>query len=67
MAEWIVHGDPGIDVSRFSLSRFSAEQNDEAWLRDGYGKPPAGISRSGKADSGRGQSGLMPAVVSDKR
>ena len=42
VAEWIVNGDPGIDVSRFSLSRFRPEHNDEVWLRDRIRQAPSG-------------------------
>ncbi len=42
VAEWIVNGDPGIDVSRFSLSRFRPEHNDEVWLRDQIRQAPSG-------------------------
>ena len=48
MAEWIVHGDPGIDVSRFSLSRCSAKQNVEAWLRERIRQAPSGHFSIGK-------------------
>ena len=42
LANWIVDGDPGIDVSSFSLSRFTAQHNDEAWLRNAVRAAPSG-------------------------
>ncbi|HCY12791.1 MAG TPA: hypothetical protein DG414_03030 [Gammaproteobacteria bacterium] len=42
LAQWLVHGDAGIDLSRFSLNRFRPEQNDEAWLRERVRHAPSG-------------------------
>ena len=42
LARWILDGDPGIDVSRFSLRRFTPEHNDEAYLRQRVSQVPAG-------------------------
>jgi 4-methylaminobutanoate oxidase (formaldehyde-forming) len=45
LARWILDGDPGIDVRRFSLRRFCAAQNEEAWLREHIRQVPAGHFR----------------------
>ena len=42
MAEWIVNGGPGIDVAPYSLARFTAQQNDENWLRQHIRDSPSG-------------------------
>ena len=33
LARWIVEGDPGMDLSRYSLKRFGPEHNEESFLR----------------------------------
>ena len=33
MAQWIVNGDPGYDMSRFRVDRFGSEWDDPAALR----------------------------------
>ena len=33
LARWIAEGDPGMDLSRYSLKRFGPEHNDESFLR----------------------------------
>lgn len=33
LARWILDGDPGLDVSSFSLKRFGSEHNEEDYLR----------------------------------
>jgi len=42
LANWLVDGDPGMPVAEFSLSRFSAAQNDEAWLQERIRHVPSG-------------------------
>jgi 4-methylaminobutanoate oxidase (formaldehyde-forming) len=42
LARWIVHGDPGMDLSLFSLNRFRPEHNDEAYLRQCIRNAPSG-------------------------
>jgi len=46
LAHWIVDGDPGRDLSAFTLRRFSPEQNDEAWLREHIRHIPSGYLSS---------------------
>ena len=33
LARWIAEGDPGMDLSRYSLKRFGPEHNEESFLR----------------------------------
>lgn len=42
LARWILHGDPGMDLSSFSLERFSPEQNSEHFLRQCVRGMPSG-------------------------
>ncbi|MCP5085103.1 MAG: FAD-binding oxidoreductase [Alphaproteobacteria bacterium] len=42
LARWIADGDPGVDVSAFSLSRFGPEDNDEETLRRKVRDAPSG-------------------------
>ena len=42
LARWILSGDPGLDVSRFSLKRFRPEQNQEDYLRRRVRDMPSG-------------------------
>ena len=42
IARWIVDGDPGLDVSQFSLNRFRPEQNADSFLREKIRHVPAG-------------------------
>ena len=42
IARWIVDGDPGLDVSQFSLDRFAPEHNTDAYLRERIRHVPAG-------------------------
>ncbi|MGI9303528.1 MAG: FAD-dependent oxidoreductase [Gammaproteobacteria bacterium] len=42
LASWIVDGEPGVDISRFDIGRFSTEQNEESWLREQVRHVPSG-------------------------
>jgi len=42
IARWIVDGDPGLEVSQFSLDRFSPGHNTDDYLRDRIRHVPAG-------------------------
>ncbi|MEM7429798.1 MAG: FAD-binding oxidoreductase [Pseudomonadota bacterium] len=42
LANWIVEGEPGMDVSSFSLARFDRASNDEAHLRQAVRHAPSG-------------------------
>ncbi len=42
LAHWIVDGDPGSDVSSFSLTRFRPEHNETAFLRSAVRAAPSG-------------------------
>ena len=42
LARWLVEGDPGIDVSAFSLRRFTSDQNEESYLREHIRRVPSG-------------------------
>ncbi|MCP4327177.1 MAG: FAD-binding oxidoreductase [Alphaproteobacteria bacterium] len=42
LANWIADGDPGIDVSAFSLGRFDRTSNDESYLSECVRHGPSG-------------------------
>ena len=42
LAHWILHGDPGLDVSSFRLQRFGSEHNKEDYLRRCVRDMPSG-------------------------
>lgn len=42
LANWIVNGDALIDLSPFLLDRFTAQQNNEKWLREHIRHVPSG-------------------------
>ena len=42
LANWIVEGDPGMNVNAFSLKRFAPGDNDEAYLRRVVRDAPSG-------------------------
>ena len=42
LAEWVINGNPTMDLSRYSLDRFQPEHNDETWLRQQVRHAPSG-------------------------
>ena len=42
LARWIIHGDPELDISKFSLTRFGSEYNEETYLRNVVRNMPSG-------------------------